>query len=111
MAPVMRARPGYLAIARCALVSIAAAGFLLALALATSPQLHRLVHPDSDQPAHSCLATTLQTGAYEAIIIVVAIQLVAASLPRVPLRDLGPVESFFLSCRLLEHGPPRVLLS
>ena len=91
----MRARSGSLAIARFALVGAAVAGFMLALALATSPQLHRLVHPDSDQPAHSCIATTLQTGAYEAVIIVLAIQLVAASLARIPLPDLGPIESFF----------------
>jgi hypothetical protein len=108
----MSAQPGYLAHARLALVGTVAAGFLLALALATSPQLHQLVHPDSGQPCHGCLATTLQAGAYEAIIVVVvAIQLAAASITRVLLRDAGMVESFFLSCRLLAHGPPRVLLS
>jgi hypothetical protein len=108
----MSAKPGYLATARFALVGAVAAGVLLALALATSPELHQLVHPDGGQPAHSCLATTLQAGAYEAVIVVVvAIQLAAASVTRVPLRDVGKVESFFLSCRLLGHGPPRVLLS
>ena len=107
----MSAKPGSRATARCALVGAVAAGFLLALALVTFPQLHQLVHPDGGQPAHSCLATTLQAGAYEAVIVVVAIQLAAASVTRVAPRDAGKVESFFLSCRLLEHGPPRVLLS
>ena len=108
----MSAKPGSLATARFALVGAVAAGFLLASALATSPQLHRLVHPDGGRPAHSCLATTLQAGAHEAVTVVeVAIQLAATSVTTVPLRDLGKVESFFLSCRLLEHGPPRVLLS
>jgi hypothetical protein len=107
----MSAKPGYRTAARCALVGAVAAGFLLALALVTFPQLHQLVHPDGGQPAHSCLATTLQAGVYEAVVVVVVIQLAAASVTRVPLRDAGKVESFFLSCRLLEHGPPRVLLS
>jgi ABC-type sulfate transport system permease component len=112
MDTAMRTRSGYLVTARVVLVGAVAAGFLLALALATSPQLHQFVHPDSNQPAHSCLATTLQAGAYRAVIVVVvAIQLAAVSVTRVPLRNLGLVESFFLSCRLLEHGPPRVLLS
>lgn len=106
----MSVNSSYRTTARCALVGAVAAGFLLALALATSPQLHQLVHPDGGQPAHSCLAKTLQAGTYEAV-VVVAIQLAAASVTRVPLRDAGKVESFFLSCRLLEHGPPRVLLS
>ena len=104
-------RPRYLVTARVLLVGAVTAGFLLALALATSPQLHQFVHPDSDQPAHSCLATTLQAGAYEAVIVVVVAIQLAGSVTRVPLRNLGPVESFFLSCRLLEHGPPRALLS
>ena len=107
----MSANPGYRAIARCALVAAVAIGFLLALTLATSPELHQLVHPDGGQPAHSCLATTLQSGAYEAVIVVVvAIQLAAVAVTRAPRSDVG-VESFFLRCRLLEHGPPRVLLS
>jgi hypothetical protein len=108
----MSAQPGYLARARLVLVGAVAAGFLLALALATSPQLHQLVHPDRCQPCHGCLATTLQAGAYEAVIVVVvAVQLAAISVTRVPLRDVGMVESFFLSCRLLELGPPRSRLS
>jgi hypothetical protein len=109
---VRSAQPGYVAHARSALVGAVAAGLLLALALAASPQLHQLVHSDSGQPCHGCLATTLQAGAYEAVIVVVvAIQLAAASVTRVSLRDVGMIESFFLSCRLLEHGPPRALLS
>ena len=108
----MPPQPSYRAHARVVLVGAVVAGFLLALALATSPQLHQLVHPDGGQPFHSCLATTLQAGAYEAVIVVVvATQLAVASVTRAPLRDVGMVESFFLSCRLLEHGPPRVLLS
>jgi len=96
--------------ARCALVGAIVAGFVLALALATSPRLHQLVHPDSDQPVHSCLVMTLQACVSGAV-IVVATQLPAASVTSVTLRDVGKIESFFLSCRLLEHGPPRILLS
>jgi hypothetical protein len=108
----MAAHPGYLTHARFAIVGTVIAGFLLGLALAMSPQLHKLVHPDGDQPFHSCLATTLQAGAYDTVdVVAVAIQLVATSVATVPPRDGGMVESFFLSCRLLEHGPPRVLLS
>src|ERR1700694_1883446 len=98
MEAVKVARSGSLAIVRFALVGAVTAGFLLGVVLATSPHLHQLVHPDSGQPAHSCLATTLRAGAYEAVIVVVVvIQLAAASLTGVPLRGLGPVESFFLS--------------
>jgi hypothetical protein len=108
----MAAPSGNLARARFALVGAVAAGLLLALTLATSPQLHELVHPDAGQPLHSCLVTILQAGGSEVVLAaVVAIPLVVASVAKVPLRDSGMVESFFLRCRRLEHGPPRFLLS
>ncbi|MBP1690574.1 MAG: hypothetical protein H6Q34_1147 [Deltaproteobacteria bacterium] len=97
-----------MATARFALVGAVVAGLVFTLVLATSPRLHQSVHPDSDQPAHSCLVTTLQACGYEAVLVV---QLAAASVTSVSLRGVGKIESFFLSCRLLEHGPPRVLLS
>ena len=97
---------------RRALVAAAAAGFLLTLALAASPQLHQLVHPGAEQPNHVCLATALQAGEYEAVAVAaVALGVAALASTPLPLRDVGKAESFFLSCRLLEHGPPLPLPS
>lgn len=94
---------------RLALVGAVVAGLLLALMLAASPQLHELLHHDSGQPEHVCLATILQAGGCEDVLVVLMVvtpivEIVATA----PLRAAEKAESFFLSCRVLEHAPPFV---
>lgn len=95
--------------ARLALVGAVVAGLLLALMLAASPQFHELLHHDSDQQEHVCLATILQAGGFEDVLVVLMpvtpmVEIIATA----PQRDVKKVESFFLSCRVLEHAPPLV---
>src|SRR5881398_2339317 len=40
------------------------AGFLWALALSASPQLHQRVHKDANRAEHNCAATMIASGSY-----------------------------------------------
>jgi len=105
-------RAGFLSRARTALVGAVIAGYVLALALATSPQLHDLCHHDARQREHVCLATILHSGGSEPVAVaVVAVAALPALIAKVPLPSVQDTESFFLRCRLLRHGPPAFLLS
>ena len=105
-------KPHASAVARLALVGALMAGLLLAAALAASPQLHAWLHHGGEQPEHVCLATTLQAGGLEEILaVIMAVDPMAEIVATAPLRDAEEAESFFLSCRVLEHAPPRGLLS
>lgn len=100
--------------ARFALVSAVLTGFLLALALAASPQLHELAHDaDHSEQHHECLATVLSEGGLDTVLVIATL---VQTLPEprpvaIAVQDLHPVQSFFLSCRVLEHAPPQSLLS
>jgi len=92
---------------RAALFGAALAGYVLAVGLASSPQLHDLFHHDAEQRQHVCLATTLHTGqAAPTAVVVLAVEPAAAPATKVAPTDVESAESFFLRCRLLEHGPP-----
>ncbi len=56
-------------------------------ALTASPQLHRLVHRDADNPAHTCLITQIQTGVDCGFVVVVTPAPVLA-----PIASIRPVE-------------------
>jgi hypothetical protein len=108
----MHWRARYAAFVRRALLGTAAAGLLLTLAAAASPQLHHLVHHGADRRDHVCLATALHAGQYETVVTAVVARAAAApTAAPPPLRHVGRAESFFLVCRLLEHGPPLLLPS
>jgi len=98
--------------ARRALVGAVAAGFVLTLAATVSPGLHHHFHHDASQPGHACLATSLQGGKCGTVVATVV-----AVVPTTPFDEVIPprggdkVESFYLSCRLLERGPPLLLPS
>lgn len=94
---------------RLALLGAVMAGLLLALALAASPQLHELLHHDGDRQEHVCLATILQAGGFEDVLVVImAVEPMTEVIATAPLCDVEEAESFFLSCRVLEHAPPFV---
>jgi hypothetical protein len=78
-------------------------------ALTASPQLHELVYHSAGDNHHECLACTLQAGAEPAPTVIVSVhQVVEAGLAE-KVKDIGFCGSFFLSCRELEHAPPRLL--
>lgn len=98
-----------LAVLRIALFGAALAGFVFAMLLAGSPELHEWAHRDSGETEHQCLATALHAGACD------------NATPTPPLTGItfGPIEaapairpylapSLYLSCRILEHAPPAV---
>ncbi len=108
----MRWSRGYIITARAAVAGAALAGYMLALALASSPHLHDLFHHDAEQRQHVCLATTLHAGHGDPVAAVV----IAAKPAATPQADVAPRDaeiagSFYLRCRLLKHGPPDLLLS
>lgn len=94
---------------RLALVSAVLAGFVLALALAASPELHERIHHDADQEEHQCLATTIGGGGCEdALVAPMLVGFVAVFSATVPAEYSRAAGSLFLSCRVLEHAPPLV---
>lgn len=85
---------------------------VLALLLAASPQVHQLIHHHDDAHQHECLACTLQKGGCEAVgAAIVVVRSLGESCSTVPVLRAECRGSFFLSCRRLEHAPPRLLVS
>jgi hypothetical protein len=83
-------------------------GFLWALALSVSPQLHTRVHPDANRVEHDCAATMIASGSYDHV---AHVPLVSASAPahqfsKIPALTSEWVESPFLGARIFEHAPP-----
>ena len=97
------------AILRIALFSAALAGFVMAMLLAGSPQMHEWAHHPSDDHGHECLATALHSGACDNVTPVPVFAGITfgpfAPAPEIRTHD-GP--SLFLSCRVFEHAPPAV---
>jgi hypothetical protein len=92
-----------------ALIAIClSAGFLWALALSASPQLHQRVHPDAGRVEHNCAATMIASGSYNHA---AHAPLVSAPVPvihfsKIPALTPQWVESPFLGACIFEHAPP-----
>ena len=93
---------------RLALFGAVLAGFVLALALAASPELHERIHRDAAHQEHQCLATTIGGGWEDALIAPALTAFVATLIEVAPMDGSRVVESLFLSCGVLEHAPPVV---
>lgn len=105
----MSAKPRIAALARLALLCAVVVGLVFGAALAASPQFHAWLHHDGDHPEHVCLATTLQTGGIEEVLVVVmAVEPMAEPVTTSAPHAIAEADSFFLSCRVLEHAPPAV---
>lgn len=102
-------------------ISIASAGtqmvslFLIAIlqwatVLAVCPSLHELIHPDADDEHHDCAVTLFLAGQVEqpAVepIVIIGPARILVSLDEIC--DAQSAGSFFLSCRIMEHAPPRL---
>ena len=95
-------------IPRLALCSAVLAGFVLALLMAASPELHERLHHDDDHGHHACLATVLHAGGCDDTAPAPTLASFVATLFEIaPLDRSRKAESLFLSFRILEHAPPR----
>ena len=80
-----------------------------AAVLAVCPSVHELIHHDADDEHHDCAVTLFLAGQVEQAFIdpVILSEPVPVELPFQLIRDALISGSFFLSCRILEHAPPR----
>src|SRR5204862_5121224 len=83
-------------------------GFLYALALSASPQLHQRVHPDAGRADHNCAATMIASGSYNHAPHppLVRAPVSAVQFSKIPALTPQWVESPFLGACILEHAPP-----
>jgi hypothetical protein len=84
------------------------AGFLWALALSASPQLHQRVHPDANRAEHNCAATMIASGSYNHAPHppLVSAPVSTIQFSKIPALTPQWVESPFLGACILEHAPP-----
>jgi hypothetical protein len=97
------------AILRIALFSAALAGFVFAMLLAGSPELHEWAHQDGSGTEHQCLATSLHSGTCDDVTpapIFTGVTFTASDTTPEIRRHAAP--SLFLSCGVFEHAPPAV---
>src|SRR6266480_5757745 len=83
-------------------------GFMWALALSVSPQLHERAHQDANRVEHSCAATMIASGSYNhsAHVPLVSAPVPAAQFSKIPALNPLWIESPFLGASVFEHGPP-----
>jgi hypothetical protein len=84
------------------------AGFLWALALSASPQLHQRVHKDAGRVEHNCAVTMIASGTYDhaAHPPPVIAPLSAVQFSKIPALTPCWVQSPFLGACIFEHAPP-----
>ena len=94
--------------ARAFVAILVSVGFLWALALSASPQLHQRVHPDANRVEHSCAATMIASGSYNhaAQPPLISPPVLAIHFSKIPALTPQWVESPFLGARIFEHAPP-----
>jgi hypothetical protein len=87
---------------------LVSAGFLWALALSASPQLHQRVHPDAGRVEHNCAATMIASGSYDhaAHAPMVSAPVPVIHFSKIPALTPQWVESPFLGACIFEHAPP-----
>lgn len=95
--------------ARSLIAALVALCVLLASLMGASPELHGLVHHDSDHADHHCLVTAMTDGGMDVTVIVpVIVSAQVTQVQRVKLLHSVWVRPLFLCAGLLEHGPPVV---
>src|SRR5881396_4137942 len=93
---------------RAIVATFVSVGFLWALALSASPQLHQRVHPDAGRVEHNCAATMIASGNYNhaAHPPLVTAPVPAIHFSKIPALTPHWIESPFLGARIFEHAPP-----
>jgi len=94
--------------ARAFIVLCVSAGFLWALALSASPQLHQRVHKDANRAEHNCAVTVIASGSYDHAAHSLLITAPAPAPQFSKILALSPcwVQSLFLGACIFEHAPP-----
>src|SRR5437763_16028364 len=93
---------------RAVVAALLSAGFLCALALSASPQLHQRVHSDANRVEHTCAVTMIASGSYDhaAHAPPVSAPVEAVQFSKIPALSPCWVQSPFLGARIFEHAPP-----
>src|SRR5437763_2381829 len=93
---------------RAIIAAFVSMGFLWALALSASPQLHQRVHKDANRVEHNCAVTMITSGRYDHAPQVPLVSAPAPALQFSKIPTLSPcwVQSPFLGACILEHAPP-----
>jgi hypothetical protein len=93
--------------ARAFVTVFALAGFLCALTLSASPQLHERLHPDANCGSHSCAVTLIASGNVDHSPTMSAI-IAPAPIAEFIIPELNSqwVEPLFLLAAVFEHAPP-----
>ncbi len=93
--------------ARAFVTVLALTGFLSALTLSVSPQLHERVHPDANRSGHACAVTLVASGNvdHSPATVLVSSPAPIAELTGSELNSQW-VEPLFLLAAVLEHAPP-----
>ena len=86
-------------------------GFLWALALSASPQLHQRVHADANRAEHNCAATMIASGNYDHAAHPPLVSAPAPAVQFSKIQALTPcwVQSPFLGACIFEHAPPALV--
>jgi hypothetical protein len=94
--------------ARALVAAFVSVGFLWALALSASPQLHQRVHKDANRVEHNCAVTMIASGNYDhaAHPPLVSAPVPAIHFSTIPALALCWVQSPFLGACIFEHAPP-----
>ena len=93
---------------RAIIAAFVSAGFLWALALSASPQLHQRVHKDANRVEHSCAATMIASGSYDHATHppLVSADALVPQFSKIPALTSCRVQSPFLGACIFEHAPP-----
>jgi|SRR5437667_12037689 len=93
---------------RAVVTALVSVGFLWALALGASPQLHQRVHKDASRAEHNCVATMIASGNYDHASHppLVTAPVAAPQFSKTPALTPCWVQSPFLGASIFEHAPP-----
>jgi hypothetical protein len=93
---------------RAFVAAFVSAGFLWALALSASPQLHQRVHPDANRAEHNCVATMIASGSCDHATHppLVSADALVPQFSKIPALTSCWVQSPFLGACIFEHAPP-----
>jgi hypothetical protein len=93
---------------RALVAAFVSAGFLWALALSASPQLHQRIHADANRVEHSCAVTMISSGSYDHAVQSPLVDAPATAVQFSKISALTPcwVQSPFLGACIFEHAPP-----
>jgi hypothetical protein len=93
---------------RATIAAFVSMGFLWALALSASPQLHQRVHADANRVEHNCAVTMIASGSYDHAVHppLVSTPVPSVHFSKIPALTPQWVETLFLGASVFEHAPP-----